>query len=115
VHPTRASALLIVAVLLFAADPALHVTELQAKKAAIERPAPEYPLAARQLRVAGKILLEAVVSDNGAVSEVRIVSGNPILTKAGVEALKKWRFKPFESGGKAVPALVSLSFDFGSQ
>jgi len=94
------------------AAPTLWVTEAEAEKAAIEKPAPEYPLVARQLKVVGKVSLEGVVSAEGLVTEVRIVSGNPILTKPAAEALRKWKFRPFKEDGKPAPATVSLSFEF---
>jgi protein TonB len=95
-----------------AADTTLRIAEAEGKKAAIEKPAPEYPLVARQLKVIGKVSLEATVTVDGQVSDIRIVSGNPILTKPAAEALKKWRFKPFKEDGKPVAAVVTLSFEF---
>ncbi len=95
-----------------AAGPTLHITETEAKKAAIERPAPEYPLVARQLKVSGKVSLEATVSAEGDVTEVHILSGSPILTRPSAEALRKWRFKPFLEGGKPAVAVVSIGFEF---
>jgi TonB family protein len=103
---------LIAAGLCVADETALRVTEAEAKKAAIEKPSPEYPLVARQLKVVGKVNLEAVISATGHVAEVRILSGNPVLTKPSVEAVKHWRFKPFQSGGKPVDAIAPLTFDF---
>lgn len=97
---------------LMAADPALKVSEGDARKAAVAKPAPEYPLVARQLKVTGKVMLEAVVAEDGKVTEVRILSGNPILTKPAAEALKRWRFQPFQSGGKPSAAVAELSFEF---
>jgi protein TonB len=97
---------------LYGADPDLRIAEAEAKKAAIARPAPEYPMMARQLKVTGQVAIEAVVDTSGAVLEARAASGNPILTKPALEAVKKWRFKPFTAGGKPAPALVSLSFEF---
>ncbi len=41
----------------------------------------------RQLKIEGKVELEAVVSENGTVEKVNIVSGNPVLTKPAVESL----------------------------
>jgi TonB family protein len=91
----------------------LRVTEAEGKKAAIEKPAPAYPMVARQLKIAGRVEVEAIVSTTGSVEDVNAISGNPILTKPAMEAVKKWRFKPFETDGKAVRASVSLSFEFG--
>jgi len=95
-----------------AADPQLHIDEVQAKKAAIDKPAPPYPLTARQLKISGDVHLQAVVAADGTVEEVRILDGNLVLTKPAAETVKKWRFKPFEANGKFTRALVSLSFEF---
>jgi TonB family protein len=97
---------------LMAEEPILRVSEADGKKAAIAKPAPEYPLVARQLKVSGKVNLEVVVGEDGVVTEVKILSGNPILTKPAAEALKKWRFHPFLQAGKAAAAVVNLSFEF---
>jgi protein TonB len=97
---------------LFGADPTLKVSEGDARKAAVVKPAPEYPSAAQQLRISGRVELEAIVTEDGSVEEVRPVRGNPLLTKAGATALKKWRFTAFQEDGKPARALVSISFDF---
>ena len=99
----------------FAADPQLRIDEAQAKKAAIEKPAPAYPVTARQLKITGDVHLEAVVAADGSIEDVKILSGNAVLTKPAVEAVRKWRFKPFEADGKPTRALVSLSFEFGAR
>jgi protein TonB len=104
--------LLLAAGCLWAADPALKITEADAKKAAIQKPAPEYPMVARQLKVTGKVNLDVVIAEDGSVAEVRIVSGTPILTKPAAEAVKKWRFRPFQADGKPAAALATLSFEF---
>lgn len=104
--------LLLAAGSLFGADPTLKVSEADAKKAAVAKPAPEYPQAAQQLRISGRVELEAIVAEDGSVEEVRPLKGNPLLTKAGATALKKWRFTPFQEDGKPARALVDMSFEF---
>ena len=96
----------------FAADPTLHISEADAKKAAIDKPIPAYPMMARQLKVRGQVRLEATVNVEGSVEDVRILAGNPILTKPAVDAVKKWRFHPFQDQGKPSAAIVALSFEF---
>jgi protein TonB len=109
------SGLLLATQCISAADPSLRIVESDAKKAATEKTSPVYPMVARQLKVTGRVVVEAVVSETGTVVEARPVTGNPILTKPAVDAVKKWKFKPFEEGGKAVAALVSLSFEFDNK
>lgn len=98
----------------FGQDAPKKVSRDEAMSAAVTKVQPEYPLVARQLRIRGLVDLEAVVTNTGTVEQVNIVSGNPVLTKPAVEALKKWQFKPFTTGGKAVKALAPVTFTFKS-
>jgi protein TonB len=97
---------------IFAASPELRVSDTDARKAAIEKHLPAYPAAAKQLRISGKVELEAIIGTDGQVESVKILAGNPLLTKAGADALKGWKFNPFTVEGKAVRAAAILSFDF---
>jgi TonB family protein len=87
-----------------------RVSTALALKAATNKPKPEYSAIARQMRVTGKVEIDLVVGADGAVEDVRIISGNPLLSAAAVAAAKKWKFGDLgQNGDKAV---VSLSFDF---
>ena len=88
------------------------VSHAEALQAATTKVQPDYPLMAKQLKIEGAVELEAVVTDSGAVEKVNIKSGNPVLTRPAVEALKRWKFKPFTVDGKAVSALAEVTFNF---
>ena len=96
----------------FCQDGAKKLTRAEAESAAVSKVEPEYPPFARQLKISGEVNLEAVVAENGTVEKVNVVDGNPVLTKAGVEALLKWKFKPVTADGKPVKALAPVSFSF---
>ncbi len=95
-----------------AQDSPKKVTKADGLNAVTAKVAPEYPAIARQLKIEGAVELEAVVTETGAVEKVNIVSGNPVLTRPAVDAIKKWKFAPFTADGKAVKALVPLSLSF---
>jgi periplasmic protein TonB len=97
---------------LSAQDGIKKVTLAEANAAVASKTPPEYPAIGRQLKIEGKVELEAVVSENGLVEKVNIVSGNPVLTKAAVEAVKHWKFAPFADGGKPCKAIAPLSISF---
>ncbi len=99
----------------FCADGAKKLTRAEAMSAAVTKVEPEYPAFARQLRVSGDVNLEAVVAEDGSVEKVNVVDGNPILTKAGVDALMKWKFKPATADGKPVKSLAPILFSFKNQ
>jgi len=88
------------------------VSRAEASAAVVSKVAPEYPPVARQLKMEGTVELEATVAEDGTVSQVNIVSGNPVLTKAGAEALKRWKFSPFKEDGKAVKVIAPISMSF---
>jgi|SRR5438094_4615263 len=89
-----------------------RVSEEEAKKAVTSQINPEYPAMARQIRLGGKVQVDAYIDADGAVEKVQVISGNPLLTSATVNALKQWKFSPFTADGKAVRAVAGLSFHF---
>jgi protein TonB len=93
-------------------DTPKRVTLPEATAAIVSKVPPEYPAIGRQLKIQGKVELEAVVAQNGTVETVTIVRGNPVLTKSAAEAVKKWKFTPFQNGGKPCRALAPLSISF---
>lgn len=97
---------------LFAQDDLKRVSAAEANAAVSSKTAPEYPAMGKQLKLEGRVELEAVVSETGAVEKVNIVSGNPVLTKSAAEAVKHWKFNPFLFDGKACKAIAPVSINF---
>lgn len=93
-------------------EAAKKVTRNEALNAVQSRVEPEYTGIAKQLKVQGVVELEALVGESGRVEEVKIVSGNPVLTAPAAAALRKWKFAPFTADGKAVKALAPVNFNF---
>jgi protein TonB len=67
---------------------------------------PIYPKMASLARVGGTVVLEAVVTVDGTVAEIRIVSGHPLLVDAAIAAVKQWQYEPTLLNG--VPTAVIL-------
>jgi protein TonB len=88
------------------------LSKSEAARAALSKASPDYPEMARQLKMQGTVELEAVISEDGSMEDVRIVSGNPVLTKAAAQALRKWKFTPVTEGGKAVKAVAPVELAF---
>ena len=93
-------------------DAVRRLTHDEAIKAAVTKPQPDYPPVARQLRIQGRIEVELSIDPTGAVTEAKILSGNPALTGTAINTLKRWRFEPVLSDGKAVRAVAVMSFTF---
>jgi len=73
---------------------------------------PGYPMLARQMKVQGSVILQALISRDGAIQDLHVVSGPPILAGAALEAVKQWRFKPHYLGAEAVETQASITVNF---
>jgi TonB family protein len=71
-----------------------------------------YPYEARDKKIQGEVVLKILVSEAGDVESAEVVSGDPILGKSAIEAVKKWKFKPFIKNGKAIKVSTKLPIDF---
>ncbi|OGF64550.1 MAG: hypothetical protein A2Y62_06940 [Candidatus Fischerbacteria bacterium RBG_13_37_8] len=79
----------------------------------IYRVQPEYPTVALLPRIQGEVVLEAIINTKGTVESVRIVKSlHPILDKAAMKALDKWRFEPGKVNGRPVKAYFLLTIHF---
>jgi periplasmic protein TonB len=95
-----------------AEDKLRPVTEKDLREAATQKVEPEYPAVARQIRVTGEVELEIVVDQLGAVEKVNVVRGNTLLTGATLQAIRKWKFKPFGTGSEPMKATGPIKFSF---
>jgi protein TonB len=95
-----------------AQDTPKKITRAEAIGAIAIKVQPDYPAMAKQLKIQGTVELEALVTETGTVANVEIVSGNPLLTAPSVQAVKRWKFKPFMEDGKAIRVLAPISLDY---
>jgi protein TonB len=73
---------------------------------------PDYPLLARQMKVQGAVNLQALISRDGTIQELQILSGPSILATAAREAVKQWRFKPYLQNGEPVETQARITVNF---
>ncbi len=73
---------------------------------------PDYPLLARQMKVQGAVSLQALISREGTIQELQILSGPAILAAAAREAVKQWHFKPYILNGQAVETQARITVNF---
>jgi periplasmic protein TonB len=60
----------------------------------ISQQKPIYPENARRARVEGAVTLSGIVSSEGTLQEIRVVSGHPLLIEAALDCVRKWRYRP---------------------
>lgn len=73
---------------------------------------PQYPAMAREMRVEGDVLLEAVIDKDGAVSDVRAISGPAMLIPPALQAVRQWRYKPYLLNGQPVEVETKIKLQF---
>ena len=83
-------------------DPGLLIHQVQ----------PIYPKLAQAAHVEGTVLLTAVIDTQGRVTQLRTLSGHPLLIGAAVNAVQQWRYKPYILNGQAVEVETQVSVVF---
>ncbi|HYA23991.1 MAG TPA: energy transducer TonB [Terriglobales bacterium] len=73
---------------------------------------PAYPPLARQARIQGSVLLQAEISKDGTIQNLRLISGHPMLAPAAIEAVKQWRYKPYILNGEPVEVETQITVNF---
>lgn len=73
---------------------------------------PIYPKLALSARVTGVVLVKAVISREGTITEIQVVKGHPILVPAAVEAVKQWRYRPYLLNGAPVEVETYITVTF---
>jgi len=78
----------------------------------IEQPKPAYPPLAKQARISGHVLLNAVIGKDGAVRNLVVASGHPLLVPAAMEAVKQWVYQPTIFNGEPVEVMTQIDVNF---
>jgi protein TonB len=73
---------------------------------------PVYPPLARQARISGAVRLRAIISADGAVEQLNVISGHPLLIRAAADAVRQWRYRPTLLTGRAVPVSTEIEVNF---
>jgi protein TonB len=73
---------------------------------------PQYPAMARETRVQGDVLLEAVIGKDGTVSGLQVISGPSLLIPPALRAVRQWRYKPYLLNGDPVEVETQIKLQF---
>ncbi|MFZ3263608.1 MAG: TonB family protein [Terriglobales bacterium] len=79
---------------------------------AISKVEPVYPEEARLAGKEGLAVLDAVIAADGTVKRLRPVSGDELLVKSAEEAVRSWKFEPYQSSGRPVAVETTISVEF---
>jgi TonB family protein len=90
----------------------LQEPEVRAKLKKTDSPSPRYPDEAKQKGIQGVVRLHIVVNRSGSVKSLDVMAGDPILAKAAMEGVRKWKFEPTYVSGKAVEVDSAVEINF---
>ena len=73
---------------------------------------PDYPPTARAARVEGTVILEATIDETGAVRDLKVLRSIPLLDRAAIEAVSRWRYEPTRLNGQPVAIVMTVTVTF---
>jgi protein TonB len=93
----------------------IQVGGLVAAARLIYQPRPVYPESARRFRIQGTVRLQALISKEGTIENLKVIDGHPMLIPASLEAVRQWRYEPTLLNGMPVEVetTIDVTFRFG--
>lgn len=95
-----------------AAPATQHVSSGVMQGMLINKVVPVYPAVAQAIRASGTVILQATISRTGAIENLRVIEGPPLLRQAAVDAVKQWRYRPYMLNGQPVEVETTVNVQF---
>jgi len=84
-----------------------EINQGESKRKPTAKVQPKYPALARQLKLSGKVKVEAIVTPDGRVRDTRTIGGSPVLVNAALDAIRMWRY---EAAPKETVEVIEIDF-----
>jgi protein TonB len=78
----------------------------------IDKKVPVYPELAKAMHAEGTVILAATISKTGSIENLHVVSGPPVLQQAALDAVKSWRYRPYQLDGQPVEVETTVNVIF---
>jgi protein TonB len=78
----------------------------------VRRMEPRYPPAAIAARIEGPVKIKAIINREGIIEQAEVLSGSPLLTRAALEAIREWRYRPYMLNGVPVEVETQITVNF---
>ena len=92
--------------------PPVHVSQVISAGLLLKRVPPVYPPLAKQLKVEGPVQLQASIGKDGSVTSLKLLSGDAMLTRSAMEAVRQWKYKPYSVNGEPVEMQTQVTVNF---
>ncbi len=90
----------------------LRISQGVAQGFLVHQVKPVYPPLARQARVQGTVILQAIIGKDGSIENLRLISGHPMLAPAAIEAVRQWRYRPYTLNREPVEVQTEITVNF---
>ncbi len=81
-------------------------------KMLIHKVQPKYPGEAIEKRIAGTVRLHVIIAHDGSVTQMEVISGDPILVKSALDAVRQWKYRPTLLNGEPVEVDTTIDVIF---
>jgi len=71
-----------------------------------------YPALGREIRLVGRVEVQANISKTGSISAVKQLSGDGILGRAAIDAVRQWKYKPYYLNGEPIEIQTQITVNF---
>ena len=95
-----------------AAPKKIAISQGVAQGMLVERVNPVYPAIAKAARMQGTVVLQATISKTGQIENLRVVSGPAMLQQSAIQAVSRWRYKPYLLNGEPVEVETTVNVVF---
>lgn len=90
----------------------VRISQMVLQALIVSRPVPSYPEDARNAGVEGPVVLRINLNETGELMDAQVISGDLLLRKAALDAIRYWRFKPYVLNGSPVQVESQVTIDF---
>jgi protein TonB len=81
----------------------------------VQKTMPVYPAIAKANGTQGTVVLQATISRNGTIENLRVASGPVMLQQAALDAVRSWRYRPYLLSGEPVEVETTVNVVFKMQ
>ena len=93
-------------------DRPVRVSKGVMEGALIQKVIPPYPRMAMMTHTQGEVVLQAIISRTGTIENLQVISGSPFLSRAAIDAVRQWRYRPYELSGQPVEVETQIVVNF---
>ena len=90
----------------------LNISQGVSQGLLIKKVPPSYPPNALRMHIEGAVELMATITKSGVIAQIKVLSGDPQLTKAATDAVKQWKYKPYLLNGEPVEIQTQITVNF---